>query len=282
VTIKIKSNKNLFSNIGFYFCLSIFVVFIIFPFFWQFMASIKPMQELYLTPPRWIPSKINLEFYYSVFFKRSFLTYLKNSAVVAGSSTIFAVFVASFAAYALSRLDFKGKNLILSMVLAVSMFPGIAIVSSLFIMLRQVDLLNSYIGLIITYITITMPLSIWILTTFFKEIPYSLEEAAKVDGASPLKAFLLIIFPLAAPGLFTTAILVFISSWNEFLFSLVFNTKDQMRTVPVGIAMFPGDYSYPWGDIAAASIVVTVPLIILVLIFQKRIISGLTAGAVKG
>jgi multiple sugar transport system permease protein len=246
------------------------------------MTSIKPMDELYLMPPIWIPSKINLEFYYSVFFKRPFLIYLKNSAIVAGSSTLFAVFVASFAAYALARLNFRGKNLILSMVLAVSMFPGIAIVSSLFIMLRQVGLLNSYLGLIITYITITMPLSVWILTTFFKEIPTSLEEAAKVDGASPLKTFFLIIFPLAAPGLFTTAILVFISSWNEFLYSLVFNTKDTMRTVPVGIAMFPGDYNYPWGDIAAASVVVTVPLILLVLLFQKRIISGLTAGAVKG
>lgn len=276
------NSKKMLNNLLFYCSIGIFMVFIVFPFFWQFMTSIKPMDELYLMPPIWIPSKINLEFYYSVFFKRPFLIYLKNSAIVAGSSTLFAVFVASFAAYALARLNFRGKNLILSMVLAVSMFPGIAIVSSLFIMLRQVGLLNSYLGLIITYITITMPLSVWILTTFFREIPTSLEEAAKVDGASPLKTFFLIIFPLAAPGLFTTAILVFISSWNEFLYSLVFNTKDTMRTVPVGIAMFPGDYNYPWGDIAAASVVVTVPLILLVLLFQKRIISGLTAGAVKG
>lgn len=276
------NSKKMLNNLLFYCSIGIFMVFIVFPFFWQFMTSIKPMDELYLMPPIWIPSKINLEFYYSVFFKRPFLIYLKNSAIVAGSSTLFAVFVASFAAYALARLNFRGKNLILSMVLAVSMFPGIAIVSSLFIMLRQVGLLNSYLGLIITYITITMPLSVWILTTFFKEIPTSLEEAAKVDGASPLKTFFLIIFPLAAPGLFTTAILVFINSWNEFLYSLVFNTKDTMRTVPVGIAMFPGDYNYPWGDIAAASVVVTVPLILLVLLFQKRIISGLTAGAVKG
>lgn len=276
------NSKKMLNNLLFYCSIGIFMVFIVFPFFWQFMTSIKPMDELYLMPPIWIPSKINLEFYYSVFFKRPFLIYLKNSAIVAGSSTLFAVFVASFAAYALARLNFRGKNLILSMVLAVSMFPGIAIVSSLFIMLRQVGLLNSYLGLIITYITITMPLSVWILTTFFREIPTSLEEAAKVDGASPLKTFFLIIFPLAAPGLFTTAILVFINSWNEFLYSLVFNTKDTMRTVPVGIAMFPGDYNYPWGDIAAASVVVTVPLILLVLLFQKRIISGLTAGAVKG
>ncbi len=279
---KNSGNKNLMENILFYFGIFIFLIFIVFPFFWQFMTSIKPMKELYLTPPKWIPSAINFEFYYSVFYKRPFLTYLKNSAVVAGSSTLFAVFVSSFAAYALSRLNFKGKGLIMSMVLAVSMFPGISIVSSLFIMMRQVNLLNSYIGLVITYITITMPLSIFILTTFFREIPFSLEEAAKVDGASPLQAFMLVIFPLAAPGLFTTAILVFISSWNEFLYSLVFNTKENMRTVPVGIAMFPGDFSYPWGDIAAASVVVTVPLIILVLVFQRRIISGLTAGAVKG
>lgn len=280
-------SKNIISikkinNILFYIFISIFIILIIFPFFWQFMASIKPGDELYKMPPVWIPSSINFDFYKSIFFKRPFLTYLKNSSIVAGSSTLLAVFVSSFAAYALARLSFKGKKLIMSMVLAVSMFPGISIVSSLFIMMRQFNLLDSYIGLIITYITITMPLSIWTLTTFFKEIPYSLEEAAKVDGASPLKTFLMVIFPLAAPGLFTTAILVFISSWNEFLYSLVFNTKDIMRTVPVGIAMFPGDYSYPWGDIAAASVVVTVPLILLVLIFQRRIISGLTSGAVKG
>jgi multiple sugar transport system permease protein len=207
---------------------------------------------------------------------------LKNSFIVASSTTLFSLFVSSFAAYALARLKFKGKAIILSLVLSVSMFPGIAIVSPLFIFLKNVNLLNSYLGLILTYTTFAIPLSLWILTSFFKEIPFELEESAKVDGATPMQAFLKIIMPLATPGMFTTAILTFIAAWNEFLFALVFNTQDSMRTVPVGIAMFPGEHDLPWGDIAAASVVVTVPLIIMVLLFQKRIISGLTAGAVKG
>ncbi|MDI6600252.1 MAG: carbohydrate ABC transporter permease [Thermoanaerobacteraceae bacterium] len=255
---------------------------ILFPFIWQILTSIKSERELWSIPPIWIPKKINLDYYYSVFIKRPFLTYIKNSFIVASSTTVFSVLVASFASYALARLHFKGKNIILSLVLAVSMFPGIAIVSPLYIFMMNVHLLNTYIGLIIPYTTFTLPLAIWNLTTFFREIPFELEESARVDGATYMQTFMRIIFPLAAPGVFTTAILSFISAWNEFLFALVFNTKDMMRTVPVAIAMFPGEHELPWGDMAAASVVVTIPLIIIVLIFQRRIISGLTAGAIKG
>jgi multiple sugar transport system permease protein len=274
--------KNTINQIIFYIFLTIFLVYIIFPFLWQTLTSFKTPQELFSIPPTWIPSKIYTGYYTNVFTKRPFLTYLKNSFIVASSTTLFSLFVSSFAAYALARLKFKGKAIILSLVLSVSMFPGIAIVSPLFIFLKNVNLLNSYLGLILTYTTFAIPLSLWILTSFFKEIPFELEESAKVDGATPMQAFLRIIMPLATPGMFTTAILTFIAAWNEFLFALVFNTQDSMRTVPVGIAMFPGEHDLPWGDIAAASVVVTVPLIIMVLIFQKRIISGLTAGAVKG
>ena len=274
--------KNTVNQIVFYVFLILFLVYIISPFLWQLLTSFKTPQELFSIPPTWIPSKIYTGYYINVFTKRPFLTYLKNSFIVASSTTLFSLFVSSFAAYALARLKFKGKSIILSLVLSVSMFPGIAIVSPLFIFLKNIKLLNSYLGLILTYTTFAIPLSLWILTSFFREIPFELEESAKVDGATPMQAFLKIIMPLATPGMFTTAILTFIAAWNEFLFALVFNTQDSMRTVPVGIAMFPGEHDLPWGDIAAASVVVTVPLIIMVLIFQKRIISGLTAGAVKG
>lgn len=276
------NNKKIINNIVFYLFLVLFLGFIIFPFLWQALTSIKTPQELWSIPPKWIPGKFYTGYYINVFTKRPFLTYLKNSLIVASATTLLSLFVSSFAAYALARLKFKGKAMILSLVLSVSMFPGIAIVSPLFLFLKNVNLLNSYLGLVLTYTTFAIPLSLWILTSFFKEIPFELEESAKVDGATLMQAFLKIIIPLATPGMFTTAILTFIAAWNEFLFALVFNTQDLMRTVPVGIAMFPGEHDLPWGDIAAASVVVTVPLIIMVLIFQKRIISGLTAGAVKG
>ncbi|NLJ30886.1 MAG: carbohydrate ABC transporter permease [Clostridiales bacterium] len=266
----------------FYIFLVFFLTFILFPFFWQLLTSVKPIKELWSIPPTWIPSQINLSYYESVFFKRSFTTYLKNSFIVAGCTTAFSLFITSFASYALARLNFRGKKSILCLSLSVSMFPAIAIVSPLFLFMRNCHLLNSYWGLILTYSTFAIPLSLWNLNAYFKQIPLDLEESAKVDGATPIQAFLKIIFPLAAPGMFTTAILTFIAAWNEFFYSLTFNTADNMRTVPVGIAMFPGDYDMPWGDISAASVVVTIPLIIMVLIFQKRIISGLTAGAVKG
>ncbi|ADL08480.1 carbohydrate ABC transporter permease [Thermosediminibacter oceani] len=275
-------NKSLLNQILFCTFVILFLLYILFPFLWQFMTSIKPPEQLFSIPPRWIPDRIFTGYYLSVFTKRPFLVYLKNSLIVASATTFLSLFVSSFAAYAIARLKFRGKALILALVLSVSMFPGISIISPLFLFLKKINLLNTHLGLILTYTTFTIPLSLWILTSFFREIPFELEESAKVDGATPMQAFLKIIFPLAAPGMFTTAILTFIAAWNEFLFALVFNTKDLMRTVPVGIAMFPGEHELPWGDIAAASVVVTVPLIVMVLIFQKRIISGLTAGAVKG
>lgn len=270
------------NGVLFYIFVAFFLGCILFPFFWQMMTSIKPPKELWSIPPKWIPSSFYTGNYISVFTKRPFLVYLFNSFIVAFCTTCFSILVSSFAAYALARLKFKGKAFILSLILSISMFPGIAIISPLFLFLKNMSLLNSHIGLIITYTTFAIPLSLWILTAFFREIPLELEESALVDGATPIGACLKIIAPLAVPGIFTTAILTFISAWNEFLFALVFNTQDLLRTVPVGIAMFPGDNELPWGDIAAASIVVTIPLIIMVLAFQKKIISGLTAGAVKG
>jgi multiple sugar transport system permease protein len=216
-----------------------------------------------------------------VFFDYPFLTYLKNSFIVSAITTIVSAVFASFAAYAIARLHFRGKAVILGLALSVSMFPPIATISPIYIILLHLGLTNSYIGLIIPYITITLPLSIWLLVTFFRKIPQELEESAKMDGATLMQTYWRIILPLAVPGIFTTAILAFIAAWNEFLYALTINTDQAYKTVPVGIAMFQGQYSIPWGEICAATVVVTIPLVVLVLIFQRRIVSGLTSGSVK-
>ncbi|WHY66129.1 carbohydrate ABC transporter permease [Neobacillus sp. SuZ13] len=266
----------------FYVFLVIFVFVVMFPFLWMLISSVKPATELfgeraftpYTTHPTW-------KNYISVFAEHPFLRYLWNSTVVASVTTVYTVTVASFAAYAIARLQFKGKTFILGIVLSVSMFPQIATITPIYIFLKNIGLTNSYLGLIIPYTTFTLPLSIWILVTFFRKIPLDLEEAAKIDGASLMQTYWKIIMPLAVPGIFTTAILVFIAAWNEFFFALTINTDEKYKTVPIGIAMFQGQFTIPWGEIAAATVVVSVPLVIMVLVFQRRIVSGLTSGSVK-
>lgn len=266
----------------FYMALVGFVFVMMFPFLWMSASSIKPATELFgetaFTPLTKHPT---FENYVSVFLDYPFLRYLWNSTVVSTVTTVYTVIVAAFAAYAIARLQFKGKSVILGVVLSVSMFPQIAVISPIYIFLKNLGLTNSYLGLIIPYTTITLPLSIWILVTFFRKIPFELEEAAKMDGAGFMRTLWKVTFPLAVPGVFTTAILVFIAAWNEFLFSLTINTADPYKTVPVGIAMFQGQFTIPWGEIAAATVVVTIPLVVLVLVFQRRIVSGLTSGSIK-
>ena len=174
------------------------------------------------------------------------------------------------------------KNILKNVILLANMFPLIAIVTPMFIIFRSMKLLNTYLGLILPSVVLTLPMAIWTLIAFIETIPYELEEAAKIDGSRRLSILLRIILPLSGPGIFTTAIIAFITAWNEFMFALILVTKDQMRTVPIAISMFPGEYSVPWGDMSAASIVATLPIIILVVIFQRKIISGLTSGAIKG
>lgn len=266
----------------FYSSLVLFLFVVLFPFLWQFLASIKPSSELFGDKAfSLFTANPTIENYVLVFTKRPFVLYLWNSAVVATLTTLYCVAIASFASYAIARLHFRGKAVILGLVLAVSMFPQVATIAPIFLFLQSTDLTNSYLGLIIPYTTIALPLAIWNLTTYYRQIPLELEESAKVDGASVVQRFWRIIFPLVVPGTFTTAILVFISAWNEFLFALTINTEEAYKTVPVGIALFPGQYTLPWGEISAATIVVTVPIAILVLFFQRRIVSGLTSGAVK-
>lgn len=268
-------------GIGFYIFLVIFLMFILFPFYYIFLTSIRKPTEIFSTFNLYTLEP-TVQNYVRAFTVRPFGRYLYNSFVVSGVTTLISIVFASFTAYAVARLKFRGKSLLLGIVLAVSMFPQIAIISPIYIFLRDMGLRNTHLGLVIPYITFSLPLAIWYLSTFFKEIPFSLEEAAKIDGASPFQAFYKVIAPLAAPGVFSTAILVFIGAWNEYLFAFTLNTDDRMRTVTVGITMFNAQYTIPWGDIAAAAVIVTVPLIVMVLLFQKRIVSGLTSGAVKG
>ena len=227
---------------------------------------------------------VTLDNYETIFKEDIFNAALVNSLGIAAIATLISIVLAAMAAYALSRLDFAGKTLILSGALAVAMFPPISIVGSLFDMWRAVGLFDTWLGLIIPYMTFTLPLAIYTLSAFFREIPWELEQAAQVDGATPFQAFRKVIVPLAAPGVFTAAILVFIFAWNDFLFANTLTSTDAARTVPAALAFFTGasQFEDPTGAIAAAAVVVTVPIIILVLIFQRRIVAGLTAGAVKG
>lgn len=268
-------------RVMFYGFIVLFVGIIVLPFFWQFMTSVKPLSEISAMPARWIPSSVHLQFYRNVFQKHPFARYLLNSFIVAMVTTLLSILIGASAAYALARLRFKGKKFMLMSILSVSMFPTIATLSPIYLLLKQFKLLNTYAGLIIPYITFALPLSIWLLTNFFSQLPKGFEEAAALDGCSRGRIFFTIMLPLIKPATFSVALIVFINAWNEYIYALTFMTDDLMRTVPVGIALFPSNYELPWGDMAAGSIVVTVPLIILVLIFQKKIIAGLTTGGVK-
>jgi multiple sugar transport system permease protein len=277
-----KKTKKKVNKILFYAGVSLFWFLCFFPFYWVFMNSFKTNQEIFdLRYILW-PKSFKLVNYISVFRDQPFLTYLKNSAIVATSTTLISLFIGSFTGYALARLRFKFKNLVLTLILSISMFPGIAIVSPLFITFRNLGLLNSYPGLIIPYISFSLPLTVFILNSYFKQIPFSLEESAMIDGCSRFQAFYRVLLPLSIPGVFTAAILTFIGAWNEYLFALIFNKDVSMRTVPVGITTFQGVHTISYDLISAATVIVTVPLMIVVLVLQKKIISGLTAGAVKG
>ena len=229
-------------------------------------------------------SGFSTENYEAIFKEDTFNAALVNSLGIAAIATLISIVLAAMAAYALARLDFAGKAVILSGALAVAMFPPISIVGSLFDMWRSIGLFDTWLGLIIPYMTFTLPLAIYTLSAFFREIPWELEQAAQVDGATPFQAFRKVIVPLAAPGVFTAAILVFIFAWNDFLFANTLTSTDDARTVPAALAFFTGgsQFAQPIGAISAAAVVVTIPIIIMVLIFQRRIVAGLTAGAVKG
>jgi multiple sugar transport system permease protein len=258
------------------------VLYALVPVAWIVSLSLKPTASI--GDRNFFPSSLSFDNYKTLFQTSDFNHALVNSLGIAAISTLIAVLLASMAAYALARLNFAGKALILSGSLAVAMFPPISIVGSLFNVWRNIGLFDTWPGLIIPYMTFTLPLAIYTLSAFFREIPWELEQAAQVDGATPFQAFTKVIAPLAAPGVFTTAILVFIFAWNDFLFATVLTSTNAARTVPATLAFFTGGSQFqdPTGQISAAAVVVTIPIIIMVLIFQRRIVAGLTAGAVKG
>lgn len=262
----------------------LFVAFALAPFIWLVITSLKTTGALYQNPPALLPHPFYFAQYPAAFKGRPFALNILNSAFVAGSSMILALIVGSLAAYALGRLRFPGKRVILTMVLAVSMFPGVAIVAPLYLWFAGWGIINTKLSLILPYVTFTLPLSIWTLTAFFQDLPAELEEAARVDGASPLETFLKVIVPLAMPGVATCAILIFIYSWNEFLFARTFLNREASYTITVALQMFQGvgEELMPWGQISAASVIVSLPLVAIVLVFQRRIVTGLTAGSVKG
>jgi multiple sugar transport system permease protein len=252
------------------------------PVVWILSLSLKDPATI--GDGRFIPDKWTLDNYDSVFSTGFFNAALRNSIGIALIATVLALIFASMAAYAITRLDFPGKTLILAGALAISMFPPISVVGGLFDVWRRVGLYDTWPGLILPYLSFALPLSIYTLSAFFREIPWDLEKAAQMDGATPMQAFRKVILPLAMPGVFTAGILTFIAAWNDFLFANVLTSTDASRTAPVALAFFRGasQFTDPSGAIAAGAVVVTVPILIMVLIFQRRIVSGLTAGAVKG
>ena len=268
----------------FYLLVAFVVVYRVFPFYWAVISSFKPSDALFASNPSFLPLPFTLDHYRNVFLQANFGRNLLNSVVVAGGATLLSLVLGVLAAYALGRLPFPPRNAVLYLVLAMTMFPQISVLGGLFMLLRQAGLFNTHLGLILSYLLFTLPFTVWVLVGYFKGLPRELEEAAYVDGATPLQTLVRIMLPLTGPGLVTTGLLAFIAAWNEYLFALTFTVGDKVKTVPPAIASFGGatPFEIPWGSIMAASVVVTVPLVVLVLIFQQRIVAGLTAGAVKG
>ena len=252
------------------------------PVFWLIMLSLKTPASA--TDGSFIPHHWTFSNYSDIFTQSVFTAALRNSLGIDLISTALAVLLASSAAYAIARLDFPGKQTILAVALMVTLFPQVSLVGPLYNLWRQVGLFDTWPGLIIPYMTFALPLAIYTLSTFFREIPWELEQAAQIDGATPFQAFTKVIAPLAMPGLATTFIIVFLICWNDFLYAISLTSTNAAKTVPAAIAQFPGvsQFTQPIGDIAAAAVVVTVPVMVLVLLFQRRIVAGLTAGAVKG
>src|SRR5262245_8647192 len=269
------------------FALVVILIFVYsaFPFYWAFISSLKEEKELIQTPATFIPEKITLQNFAAVFENDKFIRGLVTSSAVALSVVGLALVFGSFAAYALGRLKFRGKRFVLYVVLSMTLFPQISILPGLFTVVNDLNLYGNITALILSYLIFTLPFTVWVLTSFFRTLPGELEQAALVDGCTPFQTFYRILLPLTAPALVTTGLLAFIAAWNEYLFALTFTiTAPQSETVTVAITKFTGVIARnePFGEIMAASIIVTVPLIILVLIFQRRIVQGLTAGAVKG
>lgn len=260
------------------------VVYSLAPFAWQVVTSVKPRHEVMKIPPTYLPSEVSFENYSDIFRARPFGRYIFNSLLIAAGATLLALAAGAPAAYALARLKIRGSGTILKLILVGALFPHIVYILPLYELVRGLHLMNNPLSLIMPYAALNLPFVVWVLYSFFRQMPRDIEDAALVDGFSRTGLLTRIVVPMSAPALATTAILVFIFAWNEFLFALTFMTRDSARTVPVGIAMLRGAtiYEIPWGQISAAIVLTTTPVVIMVLLLQRRIVQGLTAGAVKG
>lgn len=267
---------------AFWLLVATIVVFALFPFYYAIVSSLRPPSRLFEN--EWLPSALTLRNYAAVFSEQPFGRNILNSIIVAGSVVGISLLAGVTAAYALARVRFHGRATLLAAILAVSMFPQVAVLSGLFELIRALGLYNNLAGLTLSYVIFTLPFTVWVLTTFLRELPKELEESALIDGANAWQTLTKVFLPLMRPAMATTGLLAFIAAWNEFLFALTLTLTNEQRTVPVAIALMTGasQYELPWGNIMAASVIVTLPLIALVLACQRRIVSGLMAGAVKG
>ncbi|WP_341363583.1 carbohydrate ABC transporter permease [Thalassospira sp. SN3W] len=274
--------KSLMMKTGFYLLVAVIVIFAVFPFYYAILTAFETGSALF--DVNYLPESFSFSNYLSVFEGQPFGRNIFNSIFVSVMVVALSLLMGVTASYALARVKFAGRGLLLVTILSVSMFPQVAVLSGMFELIRAVGLYNSMFGLAISYMMLTLPFTVWILTAFMRELPRELEEAAVMDGASPWTVITRVFLPVMWPAMVTTGLLAFIMAWNEFLFALTFTLTNEQRTVPVAIALISGasQFEMPWGNIMAASVIVTVPLIVLVLIFQRRIVSGLTAGAVKG
>lgn len=275
-----------FGRALFWLLVALIVLYLLFPFYWAVRTSISPDNEIYATPVQYFPAHPTLANYQNVFSSNEFLVALRNSAIVGVSVTVLALVLGASAAYALARFKFRGRTFMLYLILSMSLFPQVAVLGALYQMIRTFHLYDTLYALILTYLVFSLPFTVWVLTSFFQGMPRELEEAAYIDGANPFQTFYKVMLPLAAPGMVTTGLLALIAAWNEFLYAVSFEFSTNNYTVPLGIFSLTqnvsSSFQIPWGNIMAATVVVTVPLVVLVLIFQRRIIAGMTAGAVKG
>ena len=268
----------------FWIAVVVILFYVLFPFYWALKTSLTPSGELPQSALKWFPTNPTFQNYVLVFQGSAFARNLLNSLVVAAGTVIISLLLSALASYALGKFRFRGKTALMYIILGVSVFPQIAVLGGMYSTIRSLGLYNTWGGLILSYMIFTLPFTIWVLTSFVRQIPGELEEAALMDGATPLQTLFKVMLPVMLPALVTTGLLAFINAWNEYLFALTYTSDDSARTVPVAIGSFSGasQYANPFAQIMAASVIVTIPLIILVLVFQRNIVSGLTAGAVKG
>jgi multiple sugar transport system permease protein len=261
--------------------LSLVVLFCLGPVLWQVVTSLKPNAELIRLPPI-LPERPTLVHYQTVLVNSALGRDILNSLAVATITTSLVIAIGGLCAFAVARLPLRGKQGMLGLVLGISMFPPIATISTIYLVIRALGLRDTLLALILIHTTYALPLAIWVMTSFFRQIPVELYWAARIDGCSPFRALISVVLPPALPGVAVAALLVFIYSWNEFMFALTLTATDHARTAPVGIALFPALHEVPWGDMAAGALLVSLPLVLLALLFQRQIVAGLTVGSIKG